>query len=535
MQKLHRLYNWLASDSDNAEMYSIAHKGVGLVYLIFFIPLYFQIEALIGCNGLLPAKQLLETSYADQGYILSILQFPSFFHLAHTNGTLYLLITAGCTGALLMLSNKTSYYGAVISWLSFISITSIGSDFFIIIIDLFLAEVGFLSIFSCYCIQKYGRVPNIVDTAYKILNFRLWFCMGINKFYMPKEVWKNFTFFNYFFQAQPMPTPLARYFHYTPQLLKHAAEISLFIGEVIVPFFVFGKRHWRVTAFITFILISILIELNGNYGHFNVLSIVLALTILKSGDLYKSGNTITLKNDKIAIPPAAKYLLSLQITLQLFYCIYVFDSTPYSPQNHFNYYFSNKDPENKFLATAILPFKWLEYWRICNPYGVFNGIPYYHGELRFSGSYNNENWETYKFRFLPSGATDYLGYFAPVYPRLDHVMFYETLSQGAYLHNPLNKYSRKIRPWVYTFMIRLMENDPNTTHLLKDNPFNKKAPPLFIKVESYKLKFSPMISPKNWLDEPTGIVRYYDKKTADTSTAPILKYHEAMETVFGKQ
>lgn len=525
------LKNWITADAGNSVFYRWLHVGLGLVYLSAFAPLYFQIQALIGSQGLLPAKDLLALSYHHQGLFASFMRFPSLFHFFPNDITLYLLVTAGCAGALLLILNIQSFAGAIIAWVSYLSITTIGSDFFIIIIDLFLSEIGFLSLFSTFFLQYQGAVPNLVDLCFRLLNFRLWFCMGINKFYLPKEVWTDFTFFNYFFQAQPMPTPLAPYFSNVSPIAKYLAEVLLFVGEVIVPFFVFGGKRWRQFAFVTFVLISVLIELAGNYGFFNVLSIVLAFTILKHNDLPFLKPNYARHSPEIKISRTVKYILAVQLSFQLFYCVYVFDPKPFSPQNHFNYFFNNKTLENKLANALIDPFRWVGNWRLCNPYGVFKGIPYYHGELRFSGSYDSRQWQNYSFRFLPSGETDYLGFYAPVYPRLDHLMFYETISQGSFQFNPLNPYAKQIRPWVCNFIDKLLQNDPGVSKLLKSNPFLHQAPPKFIKVEAFQLKFAPLLSRKNWEAAPTGIRRIYNSSSLPCSQM-ILTQEEALQIIF---
>lgn len=525
------LKNWIAADAGNSVFYRWMHVGLGLIYLTAFIPLYFQIQTLIGSQGLLPAKELLSLSYHEQGIMASFMQFPSLFHFFPHNITFYLLVTAGCVGAVLLILNIQSFVGAILAWTAYLSITTIGSDFFVIIIDLFLSEVGFLSLFSTFFLQYKGAVPNAVDFCFRLLNFRLWFCMGINKFYLPKEVWTDFTFFNYFFQAQPMPTPLAPYFNSVHYLAKYLAEVLLFIGEIVVPFFVFGGKRWRQLAFLTFVLISVLIELAGNYGFFNVLSIVLALTILKHGDLRFTKPTDTTVQQRIKIGPLVKYVLATQVAFQLFYCVYVFDPKPFSPQNHFNYFFNNKTTGNKFVNVLLEPFRWVGTWRLCNPYGVFKGIPHYHGELRFSGSYDGHHWKYYEFRFLPSGLTDYLGFYAPVYPRLDHLMFYETISQGSFQFNPLNPYAKHIKPWVCTFIEKLLQNDEGVSRLLKLNPFLHEAPPKLIKAEAYRLQFAPLNNHKNWDAKPIGITRIYNLQTLPC-TQMILTQEEALRVIF---
>ncbi|MBI1286595.1 MAG: hypothetical protein GC178_03360 [Flavobacteriales bacterium] len=527
---LERFRNWAAAPSQTESIFRLFHKSLGLVYMVALVPLLYEVDALIGSNGLLPAKGLLEMSYADQGVIRSLLQFPSLYHLYPSDLSLYIILGIGVLGALLLLLTRHVFLGAFLAWISFLSVTSIGGDFLIIIIDLFLAEVGFLALFSTYLIQYRGYVPKLVHFSFLMLNFRLWFCMGVNKFYMPSSVWVNFEFFDTFFQAQPMPTPVAYYFHQVPRIMKWLAEIGLFIGEVFIPFAVFGGKKLRKLSFWTFVAISVLIQLNGNYGYFNVLSIVAALTILKDDDFgwFRKLNWKDTKTT-FGIPRFLAWILSAQIAWQVLYSIYVFEPTPYSAQNHLNIMFNTWKTDSKVLNVLYEPFRWIGYWRVCNPYGVFKGIPKYHGELRFSGSINGEEWKDYEFRFLPSGKTDQIGFFAPYYPRLDHLMFYETLSESNCRHNPLNPYYTLENAWSCNFVNALFSNNGHVTKLLRKNPFEDE-PPKFIRTEVYRLSFDEC-SKGYWKSERMdGMGRVYD---LGNCSAPLINYKEAMATVYG--
>lgn len=203
--------NWLTNtvgknalkNSEANALYNLFHKGLALVYFSAFIPMFFELDVLIGKGGFQPANVLLESSYHNQGLLRSILQFPSLFHLYPSNITLIIIAALGCLGAVGLLVGYQIFGAALLAWISFLSITSIGGDFYIIIIDLFLAEVGFLTLFSAYFLQFKNYIPNIVGFAFKLLNFKLWFSMGVVKFYMPLNTWTNLTFFDTFFQAQP--------------------------------------------------------------------------------------------------------------------------------------------------------------------------------------------------------------------------------------------------------------------------------------------------------------------------------------------
>ena len=423
------------------------------------------------------------------------------------------------------------FTGALLAWVSFLSITSIGGDFFVIIIDLFLAEVGFLAIFSTYYLNKQGQIPKLIGLAFQVLNFRLWFCMGINKFYMPLDVWTDFSFFDYYFHAQPMPSALAPLFDDFPKALKTVAHMGLLIAELIVPFFVFGGKYFRLLAFYCFVLISVLIQLSGNFGYFNILSIVLAILILKDRDLHllvlHSGEGTV--NTKKPLFWLVKGIISYQILLQVMYCFYVFNPKPYSYQNHFNYLFTPKSTgskPNKFVANV---FKWLEYWRMCNPYGVFKGIPYKHLEIRLSGSKDSISWKPYKFKYLPSGLTDYLGFYAPFYPRLDHLFFYETIASQNYKWNPLNKFNTNQNTWYCSFISKLLENNKQISKLLLENPFKDGNLPNFIKAEVFALRFSET-KHRNWESDSTRIRKIYTRN--NSCITPLLTEQETMKLIY---
>ena len=508
-------------DAESKTVFSWFHRSLGLVYLVAFIPLIWEITPLIGQNGLQSATELLGKTYSSQGYVASFLQFPSLYHIYPYNSTLYFIIILGSIASISMVMHYQVFFSAVIAWICFLSITSIGGDFFIIIIDLFLAEVGFLSIFSTYSIQYKNYIPKIIWWVFKLLNFKLWFSMGVIKFYHPAASWTTLTFFDTFFQAQPMPTPLAKLFHQCPKSLKITAIAFLFIGEMLVPFLIFGKKILRWVAVLTFVLISILIQLNGNYGYFNVLSIVIAITIFKDSDLrigsysepsHYNSNTI-------------KVSLFSHITLQVFYILLLIHPKPFSSQNHFNFihtYFKTDTPFS-------YPLKLISYWRLCNPYGVFKSIPIYHSELRISGSIDGNEWKVYEFKYLPSSQTDYLGFYAPYYPRLDHLMFYETLSERNAKYNTLNHFYKTDIPWSCKFIKQLINNNSASVKLLKTNPFNRDKAPKYIKIELYRLAFSSK-KEVNWESTKMPFEAIY---TSDSvCSEAILPYKTAMESVF---
>lgn len=521
-----RIKELAQTDAQANRIFGLFHKGLALIYLCAFVPMFFELDLLIGSQGLQPAATLLQQSYEKQGILASLLQFPSVFHLTTNAVMLNVVIGLGSLGSLGLLFGYRIFWSALLAWLSFLSVCSVGGDFYIIIIDLFLAEVGFLTLFSTYCLAYRGFVPKLVQVAFQMLQFKLWFSMGVIKFYLPLNEWTNLTFFDTFFQAQPMPTPMAKIFHQTPVVFKHLALLFLFIGEVLVPFFVFGKAFYRKIAGVTFILISLLIQLNGNYGYFNVLSILLVLTLYSSVELRLQDKPI-IATQETKRQSWLQMILVGHLTLQLVYCMLLFHPRPKYYQNHFNFMHTYLDlPAGSKWNAALYPLKLISYWRICNPYGVFKGIPAYHGEIRFSGSQDGRLWKNYQFKYVPSSYTDYLGYYAPYYPRLDHLMFYETLSQSNSKHNTLSVYQQKM-PWSQRFIAQLFEKRPAVTKLLKRNPF-AAAPPRWIRTNYYRLVFSPRKG-KNWKAQKIAFERIYSKDSI--GKGPLIPEKVALESL----
>jgi lipase maturation factor 1 len=479
---------WLFQNSNNSKVLATISRLVGLVYLIAFVPMLFELVPLVGQNGLQPANDLLKIAYKSEG-AFSFIRFPSLYWFLPKDIFLYLLVCIGIGSGLALLIGFQPIVFSFFAWLSFTSICTIGGDFYIIIIDLFLSEVGFLFFLVHLSKSWLGYVTNLASFSITFLNFRLWFSMGVIKFFCAHDIWKNGSFFHYFFPNQPMPTPLAYYAAQLPQWMFWTAQAWLFIVQIIMPFFVFGNKYFRWIAMLNFIAMSIAIMLVGNYGYFNLLSIVLALALIKDDDLknYTKANL-----QVIPQKPWRVKLLSIIIIppllLQFFYTIALFDTNPPGYQNHFNHVFLYQNWQKGWkgiVSTCAKPFVFL---RITNPYGVFKSMPKYRNELRFSGSMDRIEWKPYVFKYAPTAQRNHLKWFAPYYPRLDHLLFYESINAGGYRFNLLNPYYTTNNVWTCRFVDALKTDQKDILSLLANYPFHN-SPPVFIRCEVYSLDF----------------------------------------------
>jgi hypothetical protein len=103
-----------------------------------------------------------------------------------------------------------------------------------------------------------------------------------------------------------MPMPLAFYLWQLPHWTYVLAEFCVFVSQILIPFFVFGNKRAREIAFAAFLLTSVLIILSGNYGYFNILSIVVSISLLDEGRFSFRGESISQCRDN---PMAKEYFI----------------------------------------------------------------------------------------------------------------------------------------------------------------------------------------------------------------------------------
>src|SRR5439155_5288918 len=114
----------------------------------------------------------------------------------------------------------------------------------------------------------------------RLLVFKLMFLSGVVKLTSKDPTWTSLTALDYHYFTQPIPTWPAWYAHHAPTWVHRASVAVTFVIELCAPFFIFGSRRMRRIAFVLFALLMIGIGSTGNYGFFNVLSLVLCVVLL---------------------------------------------------------------------------------------------------------------------------------------------------------------------------------------------------------------------------------------------------------------
>ena len=114
--------------------------------------------------------------------------------------------------------------------------------------------------------------------AFHWLLFRVMFGFGKNKF--TREALDDPNYLRGFLIAQTIPSPLAWHAFRLPRAVLVSANASLFVVEMVLPFLVFFPGWPRLVAAAGFSALMIGIQAMGNWGFFNISTIVLCVPLL---------------------------------------------------------------------------------------------------------------------------------------------------------------------------------------------------------------------------------------------------------------
>jgi hypothetical protein len=157
-------------------------------------------------------------------------------------------------------------------------------------------ETGFLAIFLAP-ISLRSRLlaerqpPRLAIWLIWFLLFRLMFQSGLVKLIWNDSLagpdgmavpnaWESLTALDYHYWTQPLPTWTSWYVAKLPSWFHKLSVMGMLIVELVLPWFIFGPRLLRYIAFGGITLLMLLIAATGNYTFFNLLTILLAMTLL---------------------------------------------------------------------------------------------------------------------------------------------------------------------------------------------------------------------------------------------------------------
>lgn len=274
---------------------------MSVIYLCAFSSLYYQIPGLYGENGILPVSSVIALESGTAQVEKKAKELPSLLWLAPSFGLdvptfmeflsiVGMLVSFG--GMIWVRLRDCANFGLL--WILYFSLYQGGQTFLWFQWDILLLEAGFLTVITAplgllqwsksnTAFSGLPHRPHDTVTFWLIrwLLFRLMFASGIVKLTSLCPTWWGLTALSIHFESQCIPTALAWFCHHLPGwLLKLAVAVTLVI-EIGVPFLFFiPLRSAKIFSFYSQVLLQFCIILSGNYNFFNLLTIVLCLSLV---------------------------------------------------------------------------------------------------------------------------------------------------------------------------------------------------------------------------------------------------------------
>jgi hypothetical protein len=425
---------------------------LGLIYIAAFASLWPQIVGLVGSHGISPAVQLMSAMRGSMGARV-FREVPSLFWLFQSDGALVWFCIIGCAAGALLVLDWFSRGAAVICFVLYLSLATVGQPFMGFQWDALLLESGFLAIFA--------GAPWLV-WAYRFLLFRLIFESGIVKLASHDPNWRNFHALRFHFVTQPLPDPIAYYAYRLPTRMLDGMTAATLGIELAAPFLLWLPRRLRLTGVGLLIFLQVMILLTGNYAFFNLLTLALCMWGLDDRTFAPLARVLHWK------PLAFRFRWPGVQAWRVFGNVAVAGLITIGAIQLLDMFRAGRAFSPPVAALAPL--------EIVNSYGLFAIMTTTRPEIVLEGSDDQVTWKEYSFPYKPGNTHRDLPFVAPYQPRLDWQMWFAAL--GTYDSNT----------WVGGLMYRLLTGESAVIGLLDPPPFPK--PPRYLRALLYDYDFT---------------------------------------------
>jgi len=462
-------------------------RAIGVVYLVALISLRGQIDGLIGSQGILPAQTYFDDFRSVFPTAASrLFTLPSIFWFSCSDAAMHAACNVGIVCAVLLILGVLPALNSLILWIIYLSFVIAGQMFLGYQWDALLLEAGFLAIFlSPLGLTPGRRQPSrIVMFLFRWLLFRLMLLSGLVKLASGDVTWRRLSAMRFHYQTQPLPTWTSWYMQQQPVWFATFSTGLVLIIEIAAPMFIFATRRRRIASLILLVTLQLLIAATGNYGFFNLLALVLCLTLVDDAAWRKLR---LFRKDR---NPRERRRWPWWIVTPLAIVLVLLSLVTGARQIGGNAYIRGFASSLAFRAEAF---------EIANGYGLFANMTTERPELIIEGSNDGSNWLPYEFKYKPGDVTRRPKFCSPGMPRLDWQMWFAALdppSHASMLVGLLDGLKRGSKP-----VLSLLANNPFPDH-----------PPRYLRITEYTYQFTTPSERSQtgawWKREPIGELKF---------------------------
>ncbi len=276
--------------------------------------------------------------------------------------------------------------------------------------------------------------------------------------------WRNLTALDYHFWTQPLPTPLAWYAAQLPHWVLASATAATLVIELGLVFLIWLPRRPRAVAAWGVLGFQLIILLTGNYGFFNLLTMLLCVFLFDDATLRRLLPVRLTSWIEVRAPRPGRLATAVAAGLALI-VVPVGLNRIWQPLTGMGL------PLASTFTEAISPLL------VVNPYGLFVTTTTTRPEIIIEGSDDGQIWREYVFRYKPGPVTRGPTWNIPHQPRLDWQMWfagYHSVAENA---------------WFERLIHQLLEGSPAVLALLAGNPFPDR-PPKYVRALLYDYRFA---------------------------------------------
>jgi hypothetical protein len=455
-------------------IWGIVTRGIGAIYLIAFAQLLPQVIALAGAEGAMPVADVLKAIRRDFPSFRRVFYFPTLLWFSPRDAALKGILLTGCVASLVVIAggplSPLALLVCAVCFLSMNAALDLPKPW-----DCLLHESGFLAIFLpplhwLPSLSSTAPAPLLLAWAYRYLLFRLMF--GFAKYKFHGSTWADRDYLRGFYISQPMPTYIGWYMQRLPMAFHYVCLAVMAVTELIVPFLMFFPGRLSLIAAIATAGLMLGIQATGNYGYFNVLTIVLCVSLLD---------------------PRAFQLDVSNLPVLIVAVVVFVGGLIYFPFNSWVTHTCMNWPSltqiRAFGVRHLLAvYRCLAPFRIVHAYGVFppNTPPPGRWIPVIEGTADGKTWKEYEYRHMTCRPSSPPSFHAPFEPRFDYTLIYE--AYGANTHNFFATLGGNGNPYRFTrqsllrcVVQRLLEGNKTVKRFFKEDPF-PDHPPLEIRV-----------------------------------------------------
>ena len=393
-------------------------RGLGLVFLISFLSLAAQVRL---SARLTPFSARLAKIKEDFPTWRRFYYFPTLLWLNSSGAAMLGVAVLGAAAASLVIyGGPFSFWALVTCYVCYLSLDMVMALIFPW--DCLLFECTVLALFlpateALPSLHAVAAPAPALTWAYRLLVFRVLFGFGKQKFLGSRT--KDLAYLKGFLISQPLPSKVAWYAHKLPNSVLKAGVVFLFFAEIPAPFFAFIPGLPSLVLVASTILLMIGIQLMGNFGYFNLATIVLSITLLD--------NTTPAVLELTRLFSAGQpVLVNAFIVLHTLFASFAFLFNSWLGQSWHLWAFWYQLP--RFVQPLFTFLRFMHPFRWVHPYGVFppNTTPGAKITILLEGSWDKATWHELDLHFCPSNPRSPPRFIAPYHPRLDQAVIYDT-------------------------------------------------------------------------------------------------------------